>query len=93
MPHNVAMQGKGYELSDRQWERLAYGFAASVLQQGIDNGAHGDAEGDLGEWLPDNFDPHLDLSEDDLRIFNEEFGVRLGKIVSDLEEESAKRDG
>ncbi len=81
------------QLTDRQWERLVYGFAASVLQQGIDNGVHSDAEGELGEWLPSGFDPHLDLNEDDLRTFNEEFGTRLGKIVSDLEEEAAKRDG
>lgn len=80
-------------LSDRQWERLAYGFAASLVQQGIDEGAHSDAEGELGEWLPSEFDPHLDLDEEELRAFNEEFGKRLGKIVSDLEEESAKRDG
>lgn len=80
-------------LTDRQWERLTYGFAASIVQQAIDNGVHSDPNGEIHEWLPSGFDPELDLSEDDHRKFHEEFGVRLGKIVSDLEEESAKRDG
>lgn len=78
-------------LTDRQWERLVYGFAASVLQQGLDNGVHADPNAEINEWLPSGFDP-IDLDNRRARAFYEEFGERLGKIVSDFEEEAAKRD-
>lgn len=81
-------------LDDRQWERLAYGTIVALVHQALDNG---DLPAiDNTEFMPSDWHGILpwDISDEmGANQFYDELQKRIEKVMSDLEEEAAKRDG
>lgn len=77
------------EMTDTQWERLAYGTVLSAVNQVIDNGELNSI--DVSEYMPSGWHGLIPWAMDDDEFYKE-LKVRVEKILSNIEEEAAKRD-
>jgi hypothetical protein len=75
-----------FGLTERQWERIAFGTAVEILNQALDNGDHTAIDND--EYMPTG----IEMEYVQVNSFHEALHKRLDKLVSDLAEEAAKRD-
>jgi len=77
-------------LTDTQWERLAYGTVLAIVNQVLDNG---ELDGvDNSEYMPSEWHSMIPWAIDDDEYYKE-LKARVEKVLSDIEEEAAKRDG
>jgi hypothetical protein len=77
------------QLTETQWERVAYGSVLAIVNQVLDNGELDTV--DIVEYLPHAFD--TELYGGTAEKFYTELKARVEKVLSDIEEEAAKRDG
>ena len=75
------------ELTDRQWEHVAYSTVVDLIGQALDS--DGLDMVNFEDYLP----PGVLVSDENEQQFMDTVREKIGKVLSDLEEEAAKRDG
>jgi hypothetical protein len=78
------------KLTEKQWERLAYGTVLSIVNQALDNGELPDV--DLHDYVPSDWYGMLPEGIDEEEFYTD-LKARVEKVLSGIEEEAAKRDG